>query len=141
MRIPRPTRHSGNRHLGGAADGGFTMIETIVALTIFVVISVAATAAVVAGTNAAKTSRNRVTGTNVVQSDLEQARTLPTPASTAYVTAPAGASDTYSVSRTVTMPSPSGGTACPAGSLIKISSVVSWSGGGQTVRADTVLAC
>lgn len=139
MPIPRPASHRRALRDGDATDGGFTMIETIVALTIFVVISVAATAAVIAGTRAAQASRNRVTGTNIVQSDLEQARSQPTPASTAYATAPGGASDTYSVTRTVVMPSPSGGSVCPAGKLIKISSVAS--GGGQSVRADTVLAC
>ncbi|MBN9619737.1 MAG: type II secretion system protein, partial [Actinobacteria bacterium] len=75
---------------GTHADDGFTMIEVVVALTLFVIFSAAATMAVVNGVDAQAQTQGRVAAANIAQADLEQARSQATPASTSYATTPPG---------------------------------------------------
>jgi prepilin-type N-terminal cleavage/methylation domain-containing protein len=118
-------------------DAGFTMVEVIVSLAIFAGFSAAALAAIIGSSKAQDATRSRVSGTNIAQSDLEQARALPSPSAANYTTSAPGDTATYRVARTVTYPTPS----CTAGGLIKISVVVSQSGSSTQVRTDTVVAC
>lgn len=128
--------------LGNARnDDGFTVLEVVVAMTIFVIVAVGAAGGVLNGIKASNSTTNRVGGANVAQSDLDQARVQPTPSPTSYATnAPSGGS--YTVTRTVTMPTPSGSTACPAGSEMTISVVVTGPGRStSSVKMQTVVAC
>lgn len=128
-------------------DGGFALMETVVAMVIFVVVATGAVVAAISGVHASDDSRNRVAATNIAQSDLEQARAIPTPAPASYSTSAANNAQRYTVTREITTytadatATPSD-TACPAGGELQIRVTVKWPGGaGHEVRAGTVLAC
>jgi prepilin-type N-terminal cleavage/methylation domain-containing protein len=123
-------------------DAGFTVIEAIVAMTIFVIVSAAAIAAVFGGIQSSNNTNNRVGAANIAQSDLEQARAQGTPSATSYPTAPTSGGPTFQVTRSVTMPPPSATATCPDGSSIKVGVTVSGPGNsGRSVSMSTVIAC
>lgn len=123
-------------------DEGFTVLEVVVAVAIFVTVGAAAGTAVVGGIRSTTTTDNRIGGSNIAQSDLEQARAQSTPSPTSYATTPPNGTGSYQVTRTVTMPTPSAGANCPAGREIGISVVVTGPGSATTrYQMSTVIAC
>ena len=113
------------------------MLEVVVSIAIFMTVGVAIVACVIAGVNAADRSSNRVGAANIAQSDLEQARSEPTPSPTTYTTTPPSGGGSYSVKRTVAIPSP-----CTIGSDIPVAVTVKGPGTSKdSVTMSTVLAC
>ena len=127
------------RRLSGVRrDAGFSLVESVVAMVLFMIMSAAGITAVIAGQNATQASRTRVAQTNIARGDLNQARAQPTPSPTTY-TATAGA-NAYVVTRNVqVLPTPSSSGACPTGSLRRIDVTVRWS--TRSVNMTTAVAC
>jgi type II secretion system protein I len=123
-------------------EAGFTVIEAIVAMTIFVIVSAAAIAAVFGGIQSSNNTDNKIGAANIAQSDLEQARAEGTPSPTSYPTAPTSGGPTLHVTRRVTMPAPSASATCPDGSSIQVGVTVTGPGtSGGSVSMSTVIAC
>lgn len=119
------------------SDTGFTLIEVVTSVAILATVSAAVAMAVVSGINASGSTNRRVTGANIAQADIEQARAQPTPSPTSYPTQAAGGGGSYTVTRTVVVPAN-----CPIGSDMRIQVVVSGPGTSKnTVTMSTVLAC
>lgn len=116
-------------------DAGFTLIEVLVAALIFAVVATGAVVAAIGGVQSTDDSRNRTTATNIAQTDLEQARAVPTPTAASYSTAPTPGGQSYGVVRTVTAPNN-----CAAGQERQISVTVSWAN-SHSLTQDTVVAC
>ena len=119
-------------------DAGFSIVEVMVALAIFALVSVGAVAGAIAGTRASDSAKNRVTSVNVAQNDLDQARANPTPSPVSYTTVPASGGATYTVTRSV---APGPDDSCSAGGERRISVVVHAHGTDNDARLDTVIAC
>ena len=121
-------------------DGGFTVVEVVVSLVLFVIVAAAATSAIVNALATSNTTNNRVTATGLAQQALAQAR-----ADQAAVIAThdlTSVSGPYTVTRTALVPVNVNGEVCPAGDTISVTVVVTWiNGGNRSVRLDTVMAC
>lgn len=139
-RIQRLWHRIGYCTKGSHADSGFTLLEVVVSFAIFAVVAAAAVLAIANATNLSGYTSDRVAAANVAQAALQQLRAdpsavvaTPTPAPT--TTSVGGRS--YVVSRSAAVPA-----SCPAGSVIPVTVVVSWSDGtSRQVRMDTVIAC
>ncbi len=135
-------------------DGGFTLIETMVALMVFAIAATGLAAGAAAITRITADSRARQAAVQLAARDLDQARTaanpLTVPARTYTVptTDPDGdPTHTFKVARTVSSVTASGAdTTCGSSVNVgyrRVSVVVSWPGQLSTtapVRSDTILA-
>lgn len=132
------------------ADEGFTLIEVLVALTIFAIVSAAAVIALVAGVRAGNDSNDRVTAAQVAQQEVDRARALPAPSLAASpdatrTTVLGGKS--FSVTRTIGYPAGSclAPSATPTDATVRkmqVTVVVRIPGeAGRAVRIDSVIAC
>jgi Tfp pilus assembly protein PilV len=131
-------------------DDGFTIMEAVVSLTLFLIVSIAAVSAIVNSIRITDLSNNRVVAANLAQADIEQARAQTADQSvlsistTGYPKTTTVGSSTYTVSRAASGTCP---TTRTAGTLyyLNLPVTVSWaqsdSGGTRNVRADTVIAC
>ncbi len=107
-------------------------------MTILAIVGLAALFAVVGATRASNSSNDRVTAANVAQGDIELVHSLASPANTAY--SRVIGNETYSVTRTVTSPSPS--ATCSPGQEMTIKVVVSWpNAASRNIAVSSVLAC
>lgn len=136
---------------GAHEDGGFTLVEAVVSLTIFVIVAAAAALALLTGITGNNASSDRVGAAQVAQQESDRARAMSrtdlTASPTVTSTATRGAKQ-YSVRRTVSY---LGGSSCPtalpSGTAtatpreIQVNVVVTVPGSGRTVTMDTVLAC
>jgi prepilin-type N-terminal cleavage/methylation domain-containing protein len=158
VRLARSTASLGRRlhqRLGGAhgehEDGGFTLVEALVSLTIFVIVAAAAALAIVTGISGNNASSDRVGAAQVAQQESDRARAMSKDVLTATPVATSTAtrgSKQYTVQRTVSY---IGGTSCPTAlptgtatatpREIRVNVVVTVPGSGRTVTMDTVLAC
>ncbi len=119
-------------------DGGFSLVESLVAMVIFLIMTAAAATAMITGNNASQTSRTRVVETNLARTELNQAVAQPTPSPTTYTVNPGG--NAYTVARSVqVMPTPSATGACPTGSVRQITVNVTWA--GRSVSMTTAQSC
>jgi prepilin-type N-terminal cleavage/methylation domain-containing protein len=123
--------------LGYAADQGFSLVEVIVSITIFVVVATATAAAITNDIVAARTVRQRTQASSIAQSLLagfQRSNTLP---ATFPTTAPGGWGVRISVN-------PAGG--CTTGTTRTVTVLVfgpgvSTTSGKPAARTDSVIAC
>ena len=150
--IPRVCHRGGHRNTESRnREGGFTLIEVVVAIVLFSIISASAIAAISSAIKTSNLTRYRIAATNLAQQNLELARQQPTGLATATATASTAAigRQTYTVSRNVSVSAvatPTGTTSatssCPVGSVLQVSVQVRWgAAANQVVRQDTVIAC
>ncbi|GAB2482269.1 type IV pilus modification PilV family protein [Jatrophihabitans fulvus] len=132
------------------SDGGFTLVEALVALTIFVMVAAAGTMAVVTGIRSENDTGDRVAATQIARQEVERAGAMPRTALSGLPssTSVTRGSKTYAVTRSVS-PAP-GGSPCPAPSAapsgtavqkVLVTVRVAVPGSGRSVRLDSVLAC
>ena len=155
VRATASLRQRAQQRLGYAhgvhEDGGFTLVEALVSLTIFVIVAAAAALAIVTGITGNNASSDRVGAAQVAQQESDRARAMSKDALTATPLATSTAtrgSKQYTVQRTVSY---IGGTSCPTAlptgtatatpREIRVNVVVTVPGSGRTVTMDTVLAC
>lgn len=131
-------------------DEGFTLVETIVSLTIFAIVSAAAVLALVTGIDSNDATTERVTASQLAQAATDRARAMPkaelvaTPTTSSTETV---GERSYTVTRTVTYPDSTclPATAIPAPddtAVRKLAVRVEVSArGSRTVRVDSVIAC
>lgn len=126
-----------------ARDAGFSLVEVLVALTLFTIVAVSSSVALVNSTKYAESMDNRVVAAGLATAQITFARTMAVPApagqpanppltSGTYTTVRNGA--TFTVVRTVTL-------TCAVNHKRLITVKVSWTGIGAPVYADTVRAC
>lgn len=139
-----------------AGDAGFTLMEVLVSMMIFAIISAAAVTAVISGIHGASATDRRVGTSNIAQQTIQQAQNAPratlaaSPSATSTVSA---GSVKYRVTRTVTF-APTTATACPTTivsatpyAMRVLVDVVQLGSNGTTgadtrsVHMETVLAC
>jgi prepilin-type N-terminal cleavage/methylation domain-containing protein len=121
-------------------DAGFSLIESVVALTLFVVIAGAATAWLINTINLTTLSRDRLEATALASQQLEKIREernvgQELDATTHTVTFH---NVTFDVVATT---NPAINTYCPSGQSRQVSVVVNWTGATAPVRVDSELAC
>ena len=122
-----------------AAEDGFTLVEVLVAFTIFVIIATASMNALYTIVKSTAVTQSRVSAANLARQEIERLReqnsvnseldTSPisstTPQGTTYTITPFGTS-----------------AACSPNGERQVSVVVSWQNSGlRNVRYDTVLSC
>jgi prepilin-type N-terminal cleavage/methylation domain-containing protein len=123
------------RRIGYAADGGFSLLEVLVSITLFVIIATVTATAIGNDLIAARTAKQRTQASNVAQSllaGLERTKTLP-------ATFPTSAPGGWTV-RVAVNPS----TGCTTGSTRTVSVLVWAAGnfhGAPAARTDSVIAC
>lgn len=123
-------------------DGGFTVVEVVVAFLLFAIVGTAAIAAVVNATKTSHMTQQRIQAADLAQQDIAQsvaayeAGTLPS--STTY-TATSG-SESFTVTRTVAFVGSA--TACSSGNAFTVHvQVTPKTGGGTGAKSDTEIAC
>lgn len=147
----RAGRPSAARH-ADAPDAGFTLVEAIVSLTLFAIVSAAAVLALVTGIRGENDTSDRVTAAQLAQQATDRARAMPRAALTAVPSTsspqPVGGK-TYTVTRVVTAPTP----ACPAANetlapgdvavrkIIVHVEVTTPDARPRVIRMDSVIAC
>lgn len=127
-------------------DSGFTLVEAVVALTVFAIISAAAVTASVNGIDLTHLTTTRVTAVNLAQQDLNTARAAEpsTVSSSGYPRTVTQGSTTYTIDRSIAY---STGSSCPSTPLagveyyLTVTDTVSWTGQHQPMRVDAVIAC
>ncbi|SHH61744.1 Type II secretory pathway, pseudopilin PulG [Jatrophihabitans endophyticus] len=140
------------RRVEAGDDGGFTVVEALVAFVLLAVVSAAAIVAIANTTKTSKRSTDRVTAANLVQQDLQAARALRYPNYPAARSATTVVGTTsYTLTRSVSATTPAGATigACPATPdftnrpYMVVTTTVTWppAGTADRVSAATELAC
>ena len=127
---------------GRADDGGFTVVEVVVASVIFAIVAIAAIAGVTSAVKSSHSTQQRVQAADAAQQDIAQAvaayQAGTMPSSTNY-TATAG-SESFAVHRTVAFVGTA--TACSTGTSFTVHVEVRQK---QTddflAQSDTVVAC
>lgn len=131
-------------------EAGFSLVEVVVALMVFSLVSLGLLHSVIASASASGDARHRVIAANLAASAVDQARAegridLATLASTTSTTVVEGT--TYTVERSATWVPGTGGTSCSSstGSALlykRIGVAVTWPRMGTTppVRSDTVVS-
>ncbi len=127
-------------------DSGFTLIEAVVSLTIFAIVSAAAVSASVNGIELTHLTTNRVTAANLAQQDLDMARAVQagSVSATGYPRTVTKGSTTYTINRSITY---SSGTSCPTTAAagvqyyLTLTDTVTWAGQHRPMRLDAVIAC
>lgn len=129
-------------------DAGFTLIEALVSLTIFAIVSAAAVTAVVTGIMSTHLTTTRVAATNIAQQDIQKARAVdPSQVSDAgYPLTVTQGNTTYTVTRQISY-APAGSPSCPATPTaggpfyVNLTDTVTWTGQHHPIRVDAVIAC
>lgn len=121
-------------------DRGFSLVESVVALTLFAVVAASATAWLVKTIQLTSANRGRNTAIAVAGQQLERVREERNSGRQldAGTTAVTLQSATYTVTTTLY---PAYNAACQTGSTREVSVSVTWPGNIQPVRVDSELAC
>lgn len=131
-------------------DAGFTLVEVLVALTVFVIVSVAAVSGLVALIQGSSQTRSRITATDLAQQDLAQQRGLadrtqvaatPTSHGTPVPVTKTVGDRTFHLVRTVSGVCSSNHAKDYSPAFVDVTTTVSWNGGGTPVTTSTRLAC
>lgn len=134
--IPGMTRPAGIQD-----DDGFTLVEVLVAMTLFVIISVSALASLITLEQVTNMTQKRVTASNLARQEIERLRgeNLSVSQLDAAATYPSVGGTKYTITPTM---APGATVTCTAGSSRQVTVVVSWNASGaRSVRYDTVLSC
>jgi prepilin-type N-terminal cleavage/methylation domain-containing protein len=127
-------------------EAGFSLLEVIVAMTIFVIVAATAMAAIVSALQGGHTSQQRVDAANIAQAAIAGAIATG-PHAAAFVM---NGSNTYTASVTneqfkvtqTTASTPATATACSPGTTVTVSVLVYQQQSGRFLaRSDTVIAC
>jgi Tfp pilus assembly protein PilV len=137
---PRLTQRLSHR-FGCAADSdsGFTVLEVVVAVTLFIIVTTASATAIIGNITASKSTQQRVRAANLAQSflaEFQASKTLPS-------SLPTSGPDGYGVSVSL---SPGLTSTCATGSTRTVTVLiwapnVSTATGTPIARTDSVLAC
>jgi type II secretory pathway pseudopilin PulG len=139
FRLPAPAAR-------GAADprddAGFTVVEAIVAFSLFAMVAGSSITALVSTTSAANGTRDRVTAANIAQQDIQQARSLRYPNYPAAIAAHSVAvgNKTFTVSRAISNTCPNLWTPGKPTSM-QVTTTVTWRGAKLPVKIGTLIAC
>lgn len=138
---PRPSTAL-RRRLPSADDAGFTILEVLVAFTLFTIVSLTATVAIVNSLNAAHSSQQRIDAANVAASIIAttQNQTQTAVNGTTPFTASVKQSEDFSVVRTITFNN--GATTCSTGASFVVNVVVRQTQTNKFLaRSDSVITC
>jgi prepilin-type N-terminal cleavage/methylation domain-containing protein len=136
---PRLTQRVWHRFGNAApADGGFTVLEVVVSIVIFVIAATAAGSALVTNVSSSRLTQERVRAASMAQSFLagfQSSKTMP-------ASLPTSGPDGYSVSISL---NPGLAAACATGSSRTVSVLIFAPGAATTgtpiARTDGVIAC
>lgn len=123
-----------------ADDRGFTLVESVVALTIFAVVAASATAWLVKTIQLTSTNRGRNAAIAIAGQQLEKIREERNSGRQldSGTTAVTLQSASYTVTTTL---NPAYNASCATGATRTVSVSVTWPGNSQPVRVDSELAC
>lgn len=123
------------------ADAGFTVLEVLVAFTLFVLVSATATYGIFQAINASHTSQQRTEAAGVAQSYISQAAANAATINSgtnSYNASVAG--ESFTVARTITFAN--GGNQCSRGSSFTVDVVVTQAQTSKFLaRNDSIVAC
>jgi Tfp pilus assembly protein PilV len=136
----RSAEASSDREL--KSDDGFSLVEVIVAMSLFVIVSISTLIALVTLVQVTSNTQNRVAASNLARQEVERLRGENSTSSqldAAAITQTTVHGTTYTITPTMT---PVSTVICNPGSSRQVTVVVSWNNSGKrTVRYDTVLSC
>jgi prepilin-type N-terminal cleavage/methylation domain-containing protein len=125
-----------------ADDEGFTLVEVLVSITIFVVVSVASMTALYTLVKSTSITQNRVAAASLARQEIERLRGQNLTAAQLDAAAIRSSSvhgTTFTITPTM---APAATATCTAGAKRQVTVVVSWNNSGsRSVRYDTVLSC
>lgn len=145
-----------SREFKANRDDGFTLAEVLVALSVLMIVLLAASYLVLGSMKAASNNQLAVTATNLAQEDLQRMRALNQSANAQIVSGTAQQTvgpTTFTLTRTVTQctASTSGGvvtyscgataSTCGAGGYKSVNTSVSWNGTHRPIALMTRIAC
>jgi type II secretory pathway pseudopilin PulG len=137
------TRSSTGHALARLADddGGFTLVEAMVAFALFTIMATTATFGLVQIIRATNTNKDRVAAANLATQEVERLRGQHN--ANQQLDSAAQTSSLHGTSFTVTPTlNPIATATCPDGTSRGVTVMVTWNGSGShPVRYDTVLAC
>ena len=125
-----------------AADAGFSLLEVMVAFTVFTILCASATVAIVKALNAAHGSQQRIDAANVAQSFIASAQAAAQSAAngTSTYTASVKQSEDFTVKRTITFSG--GATTCSPGAAFVVNVTVYQQQTNRFLaRSDSVVTC
>jgi type II secretory pathway pseudopilin PulG len=136
-RIATARSAAGHRFVG---DNGFSLVESVVALTLFIVLAGAATAWLITTIHLTSLTRNRLEASSLATQELEKIREERNVGQVldSGVRVVTFHNVAFNVNATLN-PGTSG--SCATGQSRQVSVVVSWTGATAPVRVDSVLAC
>jgi prepilin-type N-terminal cleavage/methylation domain-containing protein len=124
-----------------ADDEGFTLAEVLVAIALFVIVSVASMTALYTLVKSTAITRNRVSAANLARQEIERLRGQNLNAAALDSTAIPVTLKGTAFTITPTMTPTATGT-CAPGASRQVTVRVSWNNSGnRSVRYDTVLSC
>lgn len=125
---------------GLSDDAGFTLVETVVAFTIFMILVGSATFWLVKTIQLTGTTRNRVAAANLAAQEVETIRGAHNNGK--QLDATTHDVKLHNTTFTVTPAlSPGADDDCPTGSTRRVTVTVTWNGSAKPVRYASVLAC
>lgn len=140
MTLPRSTRPARRpRAFHGAADGegGFTLLEVVISVTLFVIAATAAGVAILGNTQSSHLSQERVRAAGLAQAELAKIR----PGKTLPQAFASASSDGYRIAVSVDPNTPT----CPAGTTRAVSVLVfapnASADAGPMARTDSLVSC
>ena len=130
-------------------DRGFTLTETLVAVSLLAIVGGGATTGIVAGTRAQADTETRTVATNLARADIDTARAIAYPQYPTAVAAKSVAvgSRTFTVQRSISAAGGATPAACPdvisaTGVLaLVVRTTVTWNDGHSSVAMSTVISC
>lgn len=129
-----PARATAGRP-GRSRDDGFSLIEVLISLSLFTIVAVSSTVALVTSAKYAESTDNRVVAAGLASAQISLARsTIDQSTLVAGTTTIVRNGATFTVQRQVA-------DTCATNLRRRITITVSWPGIGEPVRSDTVRAC
>jgi Tfp pilus assembly protein PilV len=146
--VPRDDSRSADTPLKSRAaaalcgDDGFSLAEVIVAMSLFVIVSISSLIALTTLVKVTSNTQNRVAASNLARQEVERLRGENSTSSqldAAAITQASVHGTTYTITPTM---NPVSTVMCNPGSSRQVTVVVAWnSSGSRSVRYDTVLSC
>lgn len=133
--MPTIERTSTSARRSRDTDAGFSLVEVMISLSLFTIVAVSSTVALVTSTRYAESTDNRVVAASLAAAQISIARSAVDQAGlVGGTTTIVQNGATFTVEREV-------GLTCPADKKHLITITVSWGGIGEPVYSDTVRAC